>query len=175
MTEERAPYDVEPGVDQLQHYIGVKQIEARPMTLGDYNAHRGWKIPSDEDPARPGYLVVYPDGYQSWSPKEAFEAAYLPMGVGDGSRITPAMVAGFLGGAETTRMGNHLVAHFSTRSGFTIIESGACVDPKNFDVDIGTDIARKKAMDRLWAHLGFVLAWARNGLNTTTTNQEEDK
>ena len=25
-----------------------------------------------------GYKVVYPDGYESWSPKEVFEAAYRP-------------------------------------------------------------------------------------------------
>jgi len=36
------------------HYIGTKQVQARPMTLGDYNAYRGWDIPADEDPTRPG-------------------------------------------------------------------------------------------------------------------------
>lgn len=27
-----------------------------------------------------GYKVVYEDGYESWSPKEVFEQAYLPLG-----------------------------------------------------------------------------------------------
>ena len=26
----------------MQKYIGTKQIEARPMTRGDYNNYRGW-------------------------------------------------------------------------------------------------------------------------------------
>lgn len=28
----------------------------------------------------PGYFVIYDDGYQSWSPVEAFEKGYLPVG-----------------------------------------------------------------------------------------------
>jgi hypothetical protein len=166
MSEESPIYNFEPKTkleEGLRYFIGVKQIQARPMTFGDYNIFRGWGIPENEDPARPGYLVVYPDGYQSWSPQETFESAYLPM-TGDGSRITLDMVEGFIDVAYTERMGNHLVAYFNTRAGFSIVETGACVDAKNFDVDIGVGIARKKAMDHLWAHLGFVLAWARNGI-----------
>lgn len=60
----------------MQKYIGVKRIEARPMTRGDYNVYRGWQIPANENPADEGYLVKYRDGYESWSPKEIFEEAY---------------------------------------------------------------------------------------------------
>ena len=56
--------------------IGVKLIEAEEMNLGDYNIFRGWTIPDNEDPKKEGYLVKYPDGYVSWSPKEIFEEAY---------------------------------------------------------------------------------------------------
>ena len=45
------------------------------MTRGDYNKHRGWEIPANEDPADEGYHVIYPDGYESWCPKAQFEAA----------------------------------------------------------------------------------------------------
>ena len=54
----------------MQKYIGTKQIEARPMTRGDYNNYRGWQIPAEENPADEGYLVRYSDGYESWSPEE---------------------------------------------------------------------------------------------------------
>ena len=64
----------------MQMYIGTKQITAKPLTLGDYNLYRGWKQPEGEDPLRAGYLVKYPDGYESWSPKETFEAAYQKPG-----------------------------------------------------------------------------------------------
>ena len=60
----------------MKTYIGTKIIEAKPMTRGDYNIFRGWKIPENENPEDGGYLVKYPDGYISWSPKEVFEEAY---------------------------------------------------------------------------------------------------
>lgn len=55
-------------------YIGAKIVTARLMRLGDYNEYRGWQIPDNEDPTRKGYLVQYEDGYESWSPLEAFKA-----------------------------------------------------------------------------------------------------
>lgn len=61
---------------EMERYIGVKQVHAEPMNLGDYNKFKGWTIPENEDPNREGYKIVYPDGYISWSPKEQFEEAY---------------------------------------------------------------------------------------------------
>ena len=60
----------------MKKYVGTKIIEAKEMKLGDYNNYRGWKIPENENPKKEGYLVKYPDGYESWSPKEIFEDAY---------------------------------------------------------------------------------------------------
>jgi hypothetical protein len=57
-------------------YIVTKIIDAEPMNLGDYNSYRGWQIPPEEDPKAEGFLVIYPDGCQSWSPKHAFDEAY---------------------------------------------------------------------------------------------------
>ena len=60
----------------MKRYIGTKIIEAEPLTLGDYNLYRGWQIPADENPEDKGYLVKYPDDYESWSLAGVFEAAY---------------------------------------------------------------------------------------------------
>ena len=61
----------------MKKYIGVKIIKAVPMTraLAESKIQRtiGGKETGD------GYLVEYPDGYKSWSPKPVFEAAYRPM------------------------------------------------------------------------------------------------
>ncbi len=59
-------------------YIRMHQVEAEPMTRGDYNKFRGWTIPANENPADAGYKVTYPDGYVSWCPKAQFEAAGRP-------------------------------------------------------------------------------------------------
>lgn len=48
----------------MKRYIGTKIIEAEPAKKGDAD----------------GYFVKYPDGYTSWSPKEAFEEAYRESG-----------------------------------------------------------------------------------------------
>ena len=50
----------------MRQYIGTKIIDAEPMSRG-----QGGK-------AEDGYKVRYPDGYESWSPKDVFEEAYRP-------------------------------------------------------------------------------------------------
>ena len=52
---------------KMKKYIGTKIIQAEPHEK-DYGP--------PETHGQPGYLVVYPDGYTSWSPKSAFEEAY---------------------------------------------------------------------------------------------------
>lgn len=64
----------------MEKFIGIKIIEAEPMTRGDYNDFKGWNIPADENPADEGYKVKYDDNYVSWSPKQAFEEAYSKIG-----------------------------------------------------------------------------------------------
>lgn len=65
----------------MQKYIGVKQVEAKPMTRGEYNDYRDWTVPEGENPNDEGYVVKYEDGYVSWSPKETFEKSYHVVGV----------------------------------------------------------------------------------------------
>lgn len=48
----------------MQQYVGTKIVTA-------------WESEND---GAPGFAVKYADGYISWSPKEMFEAAYLPLG-----------------------------------------------------------------------------------------------
>ena len=63
----------------MNKFIGTKQLSARTCNRGDYCAYRGWTVPADEDPTDAGFLVVYPDGYESWSPRKQFIEAYQPM------------------------------------------------------------------------------------------------
>lgn len=73
----------------MTQHIGVKLINAFPMTRQAYNDFRGWQLPAGENGEDEGYLVEYLDGgkpntdrfdgYVSWSPKEVFEKAYRPV------------------------------------------------------------------------------------------------
>ncbi len=68
----------------MKLYIGVKVVKARPGTMAEAQAMK-CKCPEDtqkrisqniDSEDRDGYIVVYPDGYVSWSPKDVFEKAY---------------------------------------------------------------------------------------------------
>lgn len=135
-----------------QFYIGVKQVMA-------------W--PAEKDGIE-GYAVKYPDGYTSWSPKEVFEQAYLPMGESnDGSKITQEMVDDFIASdvpLDTVRLGNHTISRITLRNGFSLVESSACVSTKNYDEKIGESLNIKSAEKKVWNLLGFLLATARNGI-----------
>lgn len=73
-------------MSEMPLYEGTKQLRAKPMTRGEYNAYRGWSAPDGEDQTTDGYLVEYEDGgkandsrhagYISWSPRDVFERTY---------------------------------------------------------------------------------------------------
>ena len=48
-------------------------------------------------------------------------------------------------------------------NGFTITESSACVDPANYDEQIGRDICMKKIEDKVWLLLDFLMQSAIYG------------
>lgn len=58
----------------MNHYIGTKQVTAKPMTRSDAESHLGRNVGGDKH--GDGYLVEYEGGYQAWSPKDVFDAAY---------------------------------------------------------------------------------------------------
>jgi hypothetical protein len=60
----------------MKQYIGTSICTAVAMTLGDYNKHRNWDIPENEDPNAEGYLITRNDTTLTWSPREVFEEAY---------------------------------------------------------------------------------------------------
>ena len=71
-------------------YIGTKIIKASPMDeiiflreikgqADGISCDEREKRNNEEAVGRCGYLVIYPDGYKSWSPKDTFEEAYRPL------------------------------------------------------------------------------------------------
>ena len=149
-----------------EFYIGCKQIEAWP----------------ESKDGQPGYGVKYPDGYQSWSPREAFEAAYLPMGftgshpdpvypnhstvsTTNENKITQEMVDDFIAICEVHTVGEKTtVVHATLKNGFEIVESSSCVDAANYSEELGAKICKERIQNQVWHLLGFALQWARTGL-----------
>ncbi len=74
------------GARGMDHYIGCKIIAARPM---DYHTFlREVKNQPCGDENQHGYLVIYPDGYQSWSPEGVFERAYRKVSTEEQEMLT---------------------------------------------------------------------------------------
>ena len=46
-----------------------------------------------------------------------------------------------------------------------MVHHSSCVDPKNYSEELGKQYAMEEVVDDLWAHLGFVLQWAKYGIN----------
>jgi hypothetical protein len=63
----------------MKKYIGTKQIEAEPMTMGEAYEKgllQAGRVPNEAEKDNAGYHVKYQDGYESWSPAEPFKKAY---------------------------------------------------------------------------------------------------
>lgn len=159
----------------MRPYIGTKLIEAEPAVrvdgtirpVDDFNAVI--PVPPGAVIER-GYKVRYPDGYESWSPQDVFERAYLPMTVNpnlktDAPSISKEMVEDFIAKTEVTTMGDKCtVVRAVLRNGFEIVESSACVSAENYDEKLGSAICMNKIGDRVWELLGFLLQTAVGGV-----------
>ena len=63
----------------MKKYIGTKQVEAEPMTMGqayEKGFLQAGRVPNETEQDKQCYHVKYADGYESWSPAEPFEQAY---------------------------------------------------------------------------------------------------
>ena len=155
----------------MKKYIGTEIIEAVPaIRLEGKIYEEGWLIPRCMGQREEGYKVRYADGYESWSPKAVFEAAYLEVATNKELRtsapsISQEMVEGFISNIEVKTMGDKCtVVRATLRNGFEIVESSACVSAENYDEKLGADICIKKIKDKVWFLLGFLLQTAVHGI-----------
>lgn len=120
-----------------------------------------------------GYFVRYEDGYQSFSPSEAFENGYTAMDninpdkpLGDKApTVTPEYVNSRIKSVEYFVLsGTTTICAITLDNYFTVRGDSACVYPENFDEQKGRDIAYDNAYEKLWPLFGFLLAERRAGV-----------
>ena len=160
----------------MKTYIGTKIIEAVPAIRKGVRVYEeGQPTPKSMDPVEEGYKVRYPDGYESFSPKDVFEQAYLPLTVNpdlrtDAPSISQQMVDDFILETWTQTMGDKTtVVRALLRNGFEIVESSACVSAENYDEKLGREICLGKIKDKVWFLLGFLLQTAVHGVKKAKT------
>lgn len=76
------------------------------------------------------------------------------------NRVTPEQIKALLDAAETQETvfwDKEVVVSYKLPSGFTVLGRGACVDPTNFNIEIGRQVARKQVEDQLWQLEGYLL------------------
>jgi hypothetical protein len=81
--------------------------------------------------------------------------------------VTQEQIDALLNSAETEECifwGKEIVVSYKLPSGFTVLGRAACVDPANFDPEIGRDMARKDVASQLWKLEGYVLQLRLAGL-----------
>ena len=159
----------------MKQYIGTKLIEAEPAFRCTDNQMRVDIIVDPDEAAtyhksEEGYRVRYPDGYESWSPKETFEKAYLPLNINEelgtsAPSIGAKMVDDFIAETWTTTLGDKTtVVRAMLKNGFELVEASACVSKENYSEPMGKEICMGKIRDRVWQLLGFLLQTAVNGV-----------
>lgn len=76
--------------------------------------------------------------------------------------VTQKQIDDLLDSAEKTEVilwGKELIVSYKLKCGFTVIGKGACVDPANFDLEVGRKVARQQAENKLWELEGYRLQW----------------
>lgn len=147
----------------MSKFIGVKMIEAVPMTTREAN-DKGYRIGNhsfEED----GYEVTYTNGYKSWSPAKEFEKAYYKLEDPAGDVLKENDIKRFIKGIENVvKVGTKTTnTTLTCLTGFEVHSQAACVKPENFDLNVGSN-ARIKAEDKIREGLEFVRQWAKYGL-----------
>lgn len=162
----------------MKTYIGTKIIQAEPALRIDGKVYSPDKILPEDTDVEVGYRVRYPDGYESWSPRDVFEAAYMPVLNNpqlktDAPSVSQQMVDDFILETWTTTLGDKTtVVRAMLRNGFEIVESSACVSAENYDETMGHAICMEKIKDKVWFLLGFLLQTAVHGVKKTETEAD---
>ncbi|VDS10029.1 hypothetical protein PARHAE_03240 [Paracoccus haematequi] len=92
------------------------------------------------------------------SDEQAVEAKIKDKGL-TAARVTPDMLDEEIAGEDYHVFPNSCltVCALTLQNGFTVTGESACASPQNFDAEIGRQIARRNAREKIWPLLGFRL------------------
>lgn len=144
--------------------IEIKIVDLVPMTAQEA-IEKGYKTNNYVGEEK-GYEVTYPNGYKSWCPKAVADKAYFKLcEENNGDKIYKEDVENFIKSEGNIKVGTKTTnVTITTITGYEVNGQASCVDASQFNIDFAAKIARPRAIDQLWSHLGFVLQWAKNGL-----------
>lgn len=111
-----------------------------------------------------GYRVVCSDEVAIWSPREEFESKFLEIENDD--KISESDIERIKSYDTVQKIGSKTTLVQSVlRTGYEEVETCACVKAELYDQEFGMEICLNRIKNRIWGNLGFVLQWAKYGLN----------
>jgi hypothetical protein len=145
-------------------YIGITMVDLQPATGGeamDNGCPIGTYNRFDQ-----GYIITNINGSKSWIPKDIVDNIYFPIDDEKGDVIKQQDIENIIDKVESVKVGSKTTnTTITTKTGFEVHGQSSCVNKENFDLSIGEQYAKPKAVDQLWFAMGFVLQWAKFGLN----------
>lgn len=147
--------------------LRVEMVDVQPMTMKKaIESGYGCIFQEPDDGIRDGYLVTSSNGESCWYSKAIFlEEFYELSHENDGTKILKEDVEHFITDVDTITVGEKTtVVNAHTLTGFDTVKHSSCVDPKNYNEELGKKYAMEEVINSLWSHLGFVLQWAKFGL-----------
>lgn len=149
----------------MSKFIGVKMIEAVEMTAGEARA-KGYRVNQDCVDETRGYEVTYEGGYKSWSPADVFEKYYYKLADVNGDKICDKDVRYFIKKIDNVKIGTKTTnTTLTCLTGFEVHGQASYINDEDFDINVLSNYAKIKAESKIWKGLGFVLQWAKYGLN----------
>lgn len=144
--------------------IGITVVDLQPATGEE--AMRNGCIVDIHETSEQGYIVTNMNGSKHWIPKDIVDNIYFPIADEKGDVIKLQDVENIIDKVESVKVGSKTTnTTLVTKTGFEVHGQSSCVNKENFDLKIGEQYAKPKAVDQLWFAMGFVLQWAKFGLN----------
>lgn len=78
----------------------------------------------------------------------------------DATKITPQIIEDAIERCDFIRhepVPELTICVLKLRNGFAVVGKSGCVDPANYDREIGERVAREDAVDKVWELMGFAL------------------
>ena len=111
--------------------------------------------------------------------EDQIEQEIQNLGLTRGLRLTPQTISEIAASAEdfywhvpSTTM---VICALHLPNGFVVTGEAACIEPANFDYNLGCKIARDKARDKLWALEGYLLASIRDAVGESDDGEVESE
>jgi len=74
------------------------------------------------------------------------------------NKLTPEQIEAQIKEEQFMKMGKKTtVCLLTLNNGYELVGTSGCVDPDNYDAEIGQRIARENAVDQIWMLEGYVL------------------